>query len=175
MREHEMRITRLHLAVLVVLSGCAVQAGAEPDATRGDTLATAAPVEEAVKAALSGVEWDPELKAPVLREPDADQVLMRLAAGRPGDAQVIRVRATMALRHHPTRETWRFLVTAIESEPSPDLVAASLETLGAAFDQTRPRDVLEVARARAGDPDPGIRRAAREAAARARLARWTAR
>jgi hypothetical protein len=174
MRELDMRITSLHLALLAALAGCAPSASAEPGGASGSSArAVAEPAEEAVKSALAGVEWDPDQTASVLREPDADEVLMRLAAGRPGDPQVVRVRAIMALRHHPTEETWRFLVAAIESDPSPDVVAAGLETLGAAFDSTRAHEVLAVAKARVDDADPGVRRAAREAAARARLARWT--
>ncbi len=149
---------------------CVARDGAPVD----DATASGAPdpAERRVADALGGVEFDADAPSPALREARAEGILLRLAAGRPRDARVVRARATLALRHHPTAAVRRHLVRTVETGTDPEVVAASLDTLARAFGRTHGAEVRALAEARADDPDFAIRRSAREAVARVRLARW---
>ncbi len=168
-----MKRTGMHalaFAFAALVGACAQSHEAASPASPG----TSADVgdDAAVLRALGGVEWDPDAPAPALRAPSAEPALIRLARGRPGDARVVRVRATMALRHHPTDAVRVFLFEVAAGKGDPEVVAASLDTLARAFGRSHGAEVRALAASRVDDPDPGVRMAAREAIARVRVARW---
>jgi hypothetical protein len=174
MREANMkRLASSLLAIGALLAGCTEShvlsaPASEPEAAEPDRAAE----DVRVLAALGGVEWDADAPAPALREAEAEPALIRLSRGRPADPRVVRARATMALRHHPTTAVKRYLVELAGGAGDPEVVSAALDTLARAFGRSDGAEVRALAERRIDDSDRGVRMAAREALARVRVARW---
>lgn len=128
--------------------------------------------QEAVQEALGGTEWDADAPAPLLLLPEAEAALLRLRAPQAGFPKVIAVRATLALRHHPTPRVYDALLATVTARTHPRLVAASLDTLARAFALSDGPALRATMTPLLSDNDPEVRAAARVGLARIRASRW---
>jgi len=153
---------------LTLLAACApAPSGSEAD----PGPPPAALSEAAVARALGGVAWDPERPPPLVLAPEAEPALLALHTPGPGRPKVIALRATLALRHHPTEATRARLLATVAARAHPRVVAASLDTLSRAFALEEPGALRALLEPLTQDNDAEIRAEASEALARVRTAR----
>jgi HEAT repeat protein len=150
----------LLVTLMLVFVGCASSSTLGPLTER-----------EAVAAAISGREFDPDAPPELTLAPESAATLLSLARNPGEHPMYVAHRATSLLRHHPTRAVYEGLVALAESGDGGTREAA-LSSLGHAFSRAHPHELADLGARKLNDDDAGVRRAARELVTRARASRF---
>jgi hypothetical protein len=148
------------VALVLVFVGCANSTTLGPVTQR-----------EAIAAAISGREFDPDDPPELALAAESAETLLSLARDPGEHPMYVAHRVTSLLRHHPTQAVYDGLMELAESVDGGTREAA-LVSLARGFARTNAHELVELGARKLEDDDSGVRRAARELVARARASRF---